>query len=180
MREESVARRYAAALFAQAKAAGTVREVREDLHTVALAIGQTKALQAILEQSVVTQERKRALLRAAFGEKISPATLTFLTLLVDKRRIDLLSAVEVEYGRMAREAENIALATAQTAVQLSPAQLVQLRQSLEARTGKRIELRTEVNPELLGGVWVRIGDTVYDGSVRGNLERLRESLLQRA
>lgn len=179
MNEESVARRYAAALFAQAKETGLLRLVRDDLDSVAQAYKQVRALRTILDEPFITQERKKGALNAAFGGKISASTLSFLNLLTDKRRLDIIPEVSEEFRRLVRASDNIALATAQTAVPLSPADTERLQQSLEARTGLKLELKTSVDPSLIGGVLVRIGDTVYDGSVRGNLERLREQLLMR-
>jgi F-type H+-transporting ATPase subunit delta len=180
MREETVARRYAAALLAQVRENdATLTTVQGDLQRVAQSLQDTPALGALLAQPLVTETRKKHVLAQAFGQDVQPVTLAFLNLLVDKRRANLLLAVQAEFERMVREVRNIAYATATSAVPLSAEQLIQLERALEARTGKDIELRTELDPDLIGGVLVRIGDTVLDGSVRGNLERLREQLLAR-
>ena len=179
MREESVARRYAAALFEQAHKAGTVAAVGDELALAAQTVAQTGALRALLGQPLVTEGRKKQALRNALGDRVSPAVLAFLDLLVDKRRIGLLPEVQQEFARRVLEYRNIARARAVTAVPLTAEQTAALERSLEARTGKNILLETEVDPSVLGGVLVRIGDTVFDGTVRGNLERLREQLLAR-
>jgi F-type H+-transporting ATPase subunit delta len=179
MREESVARRYAAALFAQAKKTDALQRIEADLALVAEAMTRTPMLRSMLAQPQVTEARKKQSLRNAFGDQISPATLAFLNLLVDKRRADLLVTAQAEFTRMSRDYRNVARATATSAVPLTPEQTAALEASLEARTGKDIELETAVDPSLIGGVLVRIGDTVLDGSVRGSLDRLREQLLTR-
>jgi F-type H+-transporting ATPase subunit delta len=179
MREESVARRYAAALFEQAKKTGTVAAAGQDLELVAATVAATPSLRALLAQPLVTQERKSLALEKAFGDKISRAVMAFLYLLVDKRRVNLLPQVQEAFAQMVLDYRNIAHATATSAVPLTPEQAAALEKSLEARTGKDIELQMEVDPALIGGIWVRIGDTVLDGTVRGNLERLREQLLAR-
>ena len=182
MREESVARRYAAALFEQARKSETpdvMGRTGEELALVAQTVADTGALRALLGQPLVTEERKKLALRNAFGDRVSPVVLAFLDLLVDKRRIGLLPELQREFARRVREHRNIARARATSAVPLTPEQTAALERSLEARTGKDIELETEVDPSVLGGVLVRIGDTVFDGTVRGNLERLREQLLAR-
>lgn len=177
MREESVARRYAAALFEQAHRTGTLNEAQADLENVARTLIETPRLAAILMQPLITEANKKAALKAALEGRISLRTLGFLNLLVDKRRIDLLAEVEQEFSRRVREFNNVALANATSAVPLTETEAAALKRSLEARTGKNIDLRTSVDPSLIGGVLVRIGDTVYDGTVKGNLERLRERLL---
>jgi F-type H+-transporting ATPase subunit delta len=177
MREESVARRYAAALFALAQQEKIVDAVDADLTTVAMAVKGVPILRTILGEPRVTETRKKDALKAAFGGKINKATLQFLELLVDKRRIGLLPEIQVEFDRLAMRVQNIARATAITAVPLTKEEEKSLIKALEVKTGKKIELQTEVDPSVVGGVLVRIGDTVWDGTVRGNLERMRAQLL---
>ena len=179
MREESVARRYAAALFEQAAKTNAVAQAGDELTLVAETVAASGALRALLGQPLVTEQRKKLALRNAFGDRVSPGVLAFLDLLVDKRRIGLLPEVQREFARLVLEYRNIAHARAVSAVPLTPEQTAALERSLEARTGKDIQLETEVDPSVLGGILVRIGDTVLDGTVRGNLERLREQLLAR-
>lgn len=179
MRDESIARRYAAALFAQGEKAGTLDAVQADLLTVSESVKEIEFLHAMLNQSTITDARKKAVLNEVFAGKVGAATLGFINLLTDKRRINILGDVADEFVRMVRDYKNVAVATATTAVPLSPRETQSLIQSLEAKTGKTIELSTNIDPQVMGGVLVRIGDTVYDGTVRGNLDRLRESLLVR-
>jgi F-type H+-transporting ATPase subunit delta len=179
MREESVARRYAAALLDVSRKQNTLDAAQTEIKQVAAKVAETGALRALLAQPLVTQERKKQVIQNEFGAIVAPQTLAFLNLLVDKRRITLLPEVAAEFERMVRDVKNIAFATATTAVPLSSEQLAALERSLEARTGKDIELKADVDPSLMGGVLVRIGDTVLDGTVKGNLERLREQLLER-
>lgn len=177
MREESVSRRYAAALFNQSKAAGTLKETAADLAQVAEMLAGNKALATMIAHPLVTEARKKSVLQAAFSEKVSAATMGFLNLLADKRRTDLLTATKLEFDELLRAHNNIVAATATSAVPLSASQLAALEKALESRTGKDIELTTSVDPSLMGGILVRIGDTVLDGTVKGKLDRLREQLL---
>jgi F-type H+-transporting ATPase subunit delta len=177
MREESVSRRYAAALFNQAKAAGTLKETSSDLAHVAETLTSNAPLARLIAHPLATESRKKLVLNAAFSEKISPATLGFLNLLADKRRMELLGDAKQEFDNLLRADSNIVAANATTAVPLSTAQLAALEKALEQRTGKDIELTTSVDPSLMGGILVRIGDTVLDGTVKGKLDRLREQLL---
>ncbi|MDX1931517.1 MAG: F0F1 ATP synthase subunit delta [Capsulimonadales bacterium] len=179
MRDESVARRYAAALFETSRRADSLAVVRNDLNSVAAAIRQVPALRTLLQQPLIVESKKKAAIQSLFTGKVHPSLLAFMHLLVDKRRIDLLPEINDEFDRLVRNHLNIALATATTAVPLTADETKQLTLSLQERTGRTIELKTEVDPSLLGGVLVRIGDTVYDGSVRGKLDRLREHLLAR-
>ena len=177
MREISTARRYAAALFENAKKSDSVAKAGDDLRLVAEVVSRLPRLKLVLAQPLVTETRKKEALKDTFGDNIAPSTMAFLNLLVDKRRINLLPEVEQEFGRRALAHRNVAYATAISAVPMTPEQTEALRQSLEGRTGMGIELETDIDPRLIGGVLVRIGDTVWDGTVKGKLERLREQLL---
>lgn len=179
MREESVARRYAAALFLQSERTGSLDASYKDLQLVGQTLQQTPKLGTILSQPLISEQKKKDALKLAFGKNVSAPTIGFLSLLVDKRRIDILSDVIDEFVAQVREKRNIQAATATSAVPLTTVQKSQLIKNLEERTGKKIELTSEVDPSVLGGVRVRIGDTVLDGTVRGNMDRLREKLLAR-
>lgn len=179
MREESVARRYAAALLDVSRRQNTLDATQAEIKQVAAKVVETGALRALLAQPLVTETRKKQVAQNEFGAAVSPQTLAFLNLLIDKRRITLLPEIAAEFERMVRDEKNIAYATATSAIPLTSEQVAALERSLEARTGKDIELKTDVDPSLMGGVLVRIGDTVLDGTVKGNLERLREQLLER-
>lgn len=177
MREESVSRRYAAALFNQAREKGTLKETSADLAAIAETLVATPGLAALVGHPLVTESRKKEVLNSAFSSKISAATLSFLNLLADKRRTGLLADVKAEFDNLLREHTNVVAATAISAVPLTKTQLTALEKALEKRTGKDIELTTSTDPSLMGGVLVRIGDTVLDGTVKGKLDRLREQLL---
>ncbi len=177
MREESVSRRYAAALFNQAKAAGTLKETAADLALVAQTLVNNAALDRMIGHPLAAVEKKKTVLNAAFSTSISATTLGFLNLLADKRRISMLSDAKQGFDELLRADNNIVAATATSAVPLSKTQLASLEKALEQRTGKDIELTVSVDPSLMGGILVRIGDTVLDGTVKGKLDRLREQLL---
>lgn len=177
MREETVARRYAVAFFQQARGKGKLTEVASDLKGIAETLVAVKPLANLIAHPLVTEARKREALVKAFDGKADPLTMAFLNLLVDKQRIDLLKEIQEEFGRLVRAEKGIVLATASSAVPLTAAQKRALEKALEKKTGKDIELTAQVDPALMGGVLVRIGDTVLDGTVRGQLERLREQFL---
>lgn len=179
MREESVSRRYAAALFNQTKSRGILKETSADLALIAETLIATPGLASLVGHPLVTEKRKKEALSAAFGTRISATTMAFLSLLADKRRTGLLADVKAEFDRLLREHSNIVAATAISAVPMTKSQLTALEKALEVRTGKDIELTTEIDPTLMGGILVRIGDTVLDGTVKGKLDRLREQLLKR-
>ena len=174
------AHRYATALFNLASKEGSLQAIEEDLNVLVELMDNTPALRQMWESPLVPAGKKRSLLARILGEGVNPLTLSFLRLLVDKRREDILAAVREDVHRLADRSRHLLRAEAVFAVEPTEAEKEGLRRSLHERTGDQIELSVSVDPELLGGVVVRMHDNIIDGSVRGTLDKLREQLLQEA
>ena len=167
-----LAGRYAAALFQAASAKGEEQKVQADLgsaHKLLLDV------MSALRHPRVPPASKKKLLSNALGDKGGATTLKFLDLLVDKKRFDLMIMVSSVYAKLAAEKRGAAKAHVRTAAPLSPDALQQLTVKLKKFTGKEIELDVKEDPELIGGITVKIGDWVLDSSLRGQLRRLKES-----
>lgn len=165
--------RYAAALFQAAVAKGEEQKVQGDL---SLAHKQLLGAMAALRHPRIAPADKKKLLRTELDGKTGAATLKFLELLVDKKRFDLFPMIASQYGRLALEKRGVAKAVVRTASPLTPEQQKTLAARLKAFAGKDIELDVKEDPELIGGVSVKIGDWVLDSSLRGQLRRMRESI----
>jgi F-type H+-transporting ATPase subunit delta len=177
MKDTRVAKRYAAALFEVAKRDGILDAVAQDLSLVERSLEHQPLLRTVLAQPLVTEERKGKMVADVFSDNITATSLNFLKLLVRKRRADLVQETIDEFRLLLAEHLNIVDATARTAIALTAAQVDGLTKSLEKLTGKRVNLKAEVDPAMIGGVVVRIGDNIIDGSVRGRLHRLEVQLL---
>lgn len=177
MIESRIVRRYATALFAAASKADAVDQVESDLGLVSYTIEQSPALWEALTSPVLPSEKKCEILAGVFEGSISAITLSYLKLCVSKRREEVIRETEAEYIALANEARGIVKAEVTSAVELSPDQEARLVAKLSQTTGKRIELSKNVDPSLVGGLLVRIGDKVIDGTIRGQLSALREELL---
>ena len=172
-----VAKRYAAALFCAAEHDGDVDIILKDLELIEACQEQIPLLRAMLRQPLITQERKRHVLRDAFGNRITATTLNFLYLLVRKRRINQLTDVVGYYRAMVDEKHGSLIAHVDTAVALDKNQLAALKKALGTRTGKNIDIQPRIDSSMIGGVRVRIGDTIIDGSISSRLERVRKQFL---
>lgn len=179
MADETVARRYAAAFFNTEKAAGSLDAAATDMNTVAAQLVAVPRLAQIAAHPLIDEKQKKEAVAKALAASVRPSTLAFLNLLIDRRRIALLGEIKSEFDIMLRRQRNVAAAVAVSAVPLTAKQQSALEKALEKRTGKDIELTTEVDGSLMGGMLIRMGDTVIDGTVKGKLERLRERLLER-
>lgn len=177
MKDIRVARRYAAALFGIAQRDGAVDAISQDLALISRFIAEVPYLRAVLLQPLVSEVRKNKVIAEAFGSRVSPTSLNFLKLLIKKRREDLIEESIRDFHALVAAQQNRVDAVATTAGPISETQEARLTQSLQALTGKTVSLTTAIDPQIMGGVVVRIGDTVIDGSVRGQLERLEQQLL---
>lgn len=177
MKDTRVAKRYAAALFSVAQRDGILDAVGQDMLLVERFIAEVPYLRAVLLQPLVSEERKTLVATQAFGDRTTGTTLNFLKLLIRKRREDLIDEVIREFRILTLAQANIVDASVTSAVALTPKQNQALVASLEKLTGKNVRMTTDIDPAVVGGVVVRLGDTIIDGSVRGQLERLREHLL---
>lgn len=173
MPDPQVGKRYAQAAFAIALEQGTIDRWRSDLGDVASVLAESAAASAFTDERVPL-ERRLALVERVLD--IQPLALNLAKLLVQKGRAADATAVATAFAQMADEHAGIAHAEVTTAVALDPAQLAAIEQRLSTSLGKRVQATAGVNPAILGGVIVRVGDRLLDGSVATRLKRLRRDL----
>jgi len=174
----SVARRYARALFGIGLDAGKFEALGDELGELATLWNESDELRQALENPVFKPTEKRAVLQTILP-KIAPTpeVQRFVLLLLERRRIMLLPAIARAYRDLTDAHIGRVRAEVTSAQELSPATLDRVRRSLEQRTGKKVIIKSTVDPELIGGVVARVGDLVLDGSVRTQLEDLRTRLV---
>lgn len=177
MKDIRVAKRYAGALFAVAARDGVLDAVTQDLALIGRFIAEIPYLRAALLQPFTSDSTKFKIADDAFGGRVSAPSLSFVKLLIRKRREELIDECIREFRILLAEHNNTVDAEAATASPMTAEQKLALTESLHALTGKTVHLTTHVDPALVGGVVVRMGDTVIDGSVRGKLERLERQLM---
>jgi F-type H+-transporting ATPase subunit delta len=169
-----VARRYANALFRAALNANTLQRVSEDLQRLLQMMQASDALRAFLHSPLIPRDRKKQRVEELFTREFQPLTMHLLALVIEKRREALLETICEEFERLHEAHLGIARATIYSAVPLTHDEQQTLLHKLERSSGKQIIPTFEVDPTLIGGVRVRIGDYQIDGSIRGALERLHE------
>lgn len=177
MTHSRVASRYAAALMQAAEEAKAVDAVARDLEVVRATLGGSWDLQRLLASPIVSSAKKQSILTELFGARFAPLTMQFVALMVDKgRERALASAVEQWFG-LRDERMGVVTADVTSAVDLTPDQRRAITATLERATGKTVRVRTFTDAAVRAGLIVRLGDTVHDGSLRRQLERLRERLV---
>ncbi len=179
MLSHTVARRYAKGhLEAVGELApGKEREVGEQLAALAELIDGHNGLKLLIVNPAIPASEKAAVLgRISETIGLDAVTRRFVDLLAEKQRLDHISLIAKVYGELVDEHLGVVTAQITTSVPLNPGQVAELETSLRQACGGEVRLSRHTDPELLGGVVTRIGDTVYDGSVKGYLERMRERL----
>jgi F-type H+-transporting ATPase subunit delta len=169
------ARRYAEAAFEIAERDDSMEAWLAALGVADERLTGEEAMRLLSNPSVSAAARVEVLERI-LGDDVSGAQRNLLALMIRRGRFEQLPAVIREFGRLYRQREGIVEATVTAASALDAAELESLQARLESLTGARVELEQAVDPAVLGGVVVRVGDQLIDGSVRGRLERLRNDL----
>ena len=176
MRDRNVATRYAEALLIATREAGQVAGVAESYAALQEITASNRDLRTFLEAPQVTLEEKKQLLRKMLSGRVEPLLLNFVLLLLDKGRIEFFRDIGDLFAVMVEKEQGYQRATVTTAIEL-PSDLEQkLHQRLESVSGTKIILQKKVDPAVIGGVCVTMGDKILDGTVRTNLNLLGKAL----
>jgi F-type H+-transporting ATPase subunit delta len=176
MAQGAVARRYAEAVFDLARRTKTLDRWRSDLRTASGILADPNLVR-VLEDPKVPRATKRKILDDAFTVSIDPLVHNLLYLLAERHRIGLVPRIADEFIEMANREEGIVVAEVTTAVDLNDAQQKKVQDRLRQLTGaQKIYLHLHTDPRIIGGMIARVGDELYDGSVRTKLNELQERL----
>ncbi len=175
----AVADQYARAVLELATAGGKDLEqsVLADLEVINKVIGSDPEFTIVLNHPAIAAEEKRKLLVDLFKGKVQDLSLRLLELLTDKRRLDLLPKLETQYRELLFAKENILTATLTSAEPLADEQTRQFESKLAQQFGKQLRLATKVDPSIIAGMILKVGDKVIDGSLSGKLRNLEKQLL---
>jgi len=173
-RRETAARRYADAAFEIGRADGTLDQWERDMLTLREALGNEQLRRLVQHPAIPFAEKERVLRKVADGVAREPLSLALL--MVRRGRPGAIDAMVDRFRELVRRERGISLVEVRTALALDDEERAAIAERLRALTGDRIEMNEVVDESLIGGVSVRIGDQLYDASVRSRLERLRARL----
>lgn len=179
MREPTIARNYAEALLELAQKAGDLRGWGEMIDKIASGMESDRRLRVFLESPRVSAQKKNAIFEKAFGSQLPRNFVRFLQALVTNRRQMLIPAIAHEYKDLVDRVEGRVHASVTMAHDPDAADQKLVTDQLSRTFGKAVVPHFHVNPGILGGVIVRVGDTVLDGSVRRRLATLKTKMLGR-
>ncbi len=173
----AVARRYAKAILELGLESGTVDTLVREIGEAAAAFVSVPELETALDSPLIGLDAKRAIItEIADRQQAGQLTKNTLHLLVDRRRIKFLPEISATLREMNDARRGLLRAEVTSATTLSDAYYQRLGEQLERMTGRKVAIEKKTDPSLLGGVVTRIGDIIYDGSLRARLGALRSSL----
>jgi F-type H+-transporting ATPase subunit delta len=175
-RDTIVAKRYAKALFELAQGQNQIALVEEELKQVVGIIHDNVDFEKLLTHPNIDTSQKIVFLKQLFDGKVLDMVLSTICLLVERGREELFSALLEDFILIANEALGQAQAIVTTPLALTEAEANDIAARFSVVSCKKIRISSIVDPTLLGGLTVRIGDRLYDGSLSGKLERLEKSL----
>lgn len=172
-----IAQPYAVALLELAKTKKVTTRVSQDIQSIQNILSQSDKLKNFLANPLKTVEAKKEVIIATFGDQISENTLSFLMILVDRKRIAMLDAIASKYLALAYQMESLTIANINTSIALSSDQENLLTEKIKVMTkAKEVKLIVSVDPELIGGFTIQIGSKVIDTSIRGQLRQMASHL----
>ena len=173
----NISKRYARAFFEIATEEKQIEPYYNELNQFASIVSQNKSLSDFLANPVFEQASKKGVVDSIIAKlKLSGMTVNFLRLLVDKKRIDIVNDIVICYRQLMDETLKKVSVNVKTAFALSDELRSSINSGLEKAMGKTVEMTVEEDPTLLGGVVISVGDTLYDGSIKNQLNNMRNLL----
>ncbi|MFA6448637.1 MAG: F0F1 ATP synthase subunit delta [bacterium] len=177
MLKRAIGSRYAKALFELAKETNSLESAEKDFPQVVRVLETEPDFRSFMNHPAIVPSEKKSLLEKLFKGKIGDEIYDFLSLLVDKNREEYIPIINEELQGMLMEHQGRQIMKVYTPFEMTAETKAMLIEGLAKSTGKKVEIEEVVDPALIGGVKVQIGDKVFDGSVKSGLEKLREALM---
>ncbi len=178
MSEFSVTSRYAKALYEYAGEKNSLEKISKDILMINNTLDGSKELRSVLQSPVIKPEKKQAIIKDLFAEKVDHESLNFLNFIIEKNREDLLYGITKRFMRLSDEHAGIMNGKVTSAVELDDLQRSNIKKRLEEYTNKKVRLSYVLDRSIIGGFIVKIEDTVLDASVRHQLEILKEKFTE--
>lgn len=172
----TAARRYAEAALELARRDGSLDAWLVELRLAVELVGVEEAA-TVVDNPAIAWEQRRAIIAGLLGSRVGTPTRNLVLLLARRGRLAILPRVADEFGRLVDREHGLVVATVTSAQPLEPAELAAIAERVQALAGARVEVKAAVDPDLIGGLTVQVGDRLIDASVRGRLARLRDSLV---
>lgn len=176
--EKLISKTYAKALFEVALEKEKYDIVGQDLLFILRYLEDEPALYQILRNPLIVTIEKKEIFNSVFRENVGQEVLNFLNIIIDKKRGAYIKSIVKEYVALVNDAKNIMEAVAVTAVPLSDEEMTKLQEILSKSLEKDIQLKNEIDTEIIGGMLVKMGDKVMDGTVKNRLGQIQRQMSQ--
>jgi F-type H+-transporting ATPase subunit delta len=174
---EEIAQVYARSLFQVAQEQGKLDVVREELGQVSETLETNHDMRLFFFSPYFSTEEKREGLRTTI-EGADPVTMNLLDVLVENHRLPVVPRIRREYERLWRDANDLLPVTVTSAVELDDAVVARISEEIGRQTGRTVELTRTVDPSIVGGFIVRVGNSIIDSSIKNRLENLRKQIVR--
>lgn len=177
MSQSTAAKRYALALFELAQQHNQLASVEEDLREVQVVFNENRELQVLLSTPKLSLDRKKEIIRELFG-KANPLVVNTLQVLIDRKRVNEIVEVGNEFATLANEAQGIEDAKVYSTRPLTDDERSSISSAFAQKVGKQsLRIENVIDPSLIGGIRLQIGNRIFDSSVSTKLERLQKQLI---
>ncbi|MGY0374365.1 F0F1 ATP synthase subunit delta [Clostridium sp. JNZ J1-5] len=175
---EYLDRRYALAIYQVAEKKGKVEEYMQELSEIVDLIKTNEELSRVVKHPQITTSKKKKIFEEVFKGKIDDDLLSFLLLLIQKDRILYLEEKLKEMKKIHLEKQNIKEATVKTVIPLNEEERSALIKKLENKYKKNILLKEEIDKNLIGGIYIRVGDDVIDGTIKAKFDEIKKRVIK--
>jgi F-type H+-transporting ATPase subunit delta len=179
MSEIQVASRYAKSLIDMAEEQNSLEKIKGDIASFVRVVKENPQLHAVLRNPIIGPDKKTAILDQLFGQTLDPLVLSYFKIVVSKGRSEILYATAKEFINEYNRRKAIFKATVTSAVPLSAENIKQIEQVVREATKGEVILDTKVDPDIIGGFILKVGDKQFDTSISSSLNKLRKEFAQR-
>lgn len=177
MSDIRIAARYAKSLMELAVEQDLLAQVNLDMRSLQAVSQQNPDLVRMLKSPIIKPDKKSAILKEVFSKSFNKLTQAFIETVVRKRREMFLPLIAQEFGKQYNQRNGISTATVTSATALTEGMQASVKEFIEKETNTRIDLTTKVDPNIIGGLVIRIEDNLYDSSIANKLNRLKKELI---
>lgn len=175
---ESAARRYSVALFEVGKEENKIDSFLHQIKDVAITLSDYKELMELLTHPNIELREKKDVISEIFTDKIDEEIFKLVFLLIDHSRIEDIKLIYEDYKSLVYSYKGIKTAYVTTAVEMTHDEIEALRAKLSIKYNSKIEIENNIDQTIIGGVYLKVEDDVIDGTVRGNLEKMRKEIMK--
>lgn len=175
-KRDDVVRGYAEAMVSIAEAEGELEPVEEQVYAFAKMVEKRAKVREALIDPELPNENKRNLIGEVLGERANPVAVNLLGMVVEQGRARDIGRIAESLAEVAAERRQQVVGEVRSAVPLTDAQRRRLAEALSSATGRKVEVKVIVDPDLVGGVVARVGDVIFDGSIRSRLDEAKQQL----